>query len=77
MFRGWYEDKIVLWTLVLLLDDGEAAVREAVFKPLAAGAKETFEYDPASTAADRKGAAAKWKAWCEKTAGPLGAAAGK
>jgi poly(3-hydroxybutyrate) depolymerase len=71
MFLGWYEDKEVPWTLVLLLEDKEARVREAAFAALEAGAKDTFGYKPDLAAAERKAASAKWRSWCEKEAGPF------
>jgi hypothetical protein len=71
MFLGWYEDRDVPWTLVLLLDDREEKVREAAFAALQAGAKETFAYKPDLAAAERKAAAAKWRTWCEQQAGPF------
>ena len=69
MFLGWYEDKDVIWTLVLLLDDKQESVREAAFAALKKGAKETFGYSPDLAPKQRRAAAAKWVAWCEKQAG--------
>ncbi|HXX92146.1 MAG TPA: hypothetical protein VEN81_00840 [Planctomycetota bacterium] len=68
---GNFEDKLVVWTLVLLLDDDEQKVREAAFAPLEKGVKETFGYAPDQGAPERKAAVGKWKEWCEKKAGPL------
>jgi predicted esterase len=69
MFLGWYEDKDVLWTLVFLLGDKEASIRETAFAALEAGAKETFGYEPDLDPKERRAAATKWAAWCEKQAG--------
>lgn len=77
MSLGWYEDKDLPWTLVLLLEDKELKVREAAFAALEAGVKESFGYKPDLATAERKAAAAKWRAWCEKQAGPLKAPAAK
>jgi poly(3-hydroxybutyrate) depolymerase/HEAT repeat protein len=71
MFLGWYEDGDVPWTLVLLLDDREARVREAAFAILESGAKDAFGYKPELAAAERRAPLAKWRSWCEKEAGPF------
>ncbi|HXG61685.1 MAG TPA: hypothetical protein VNO22_09930 [Planctomycetota bacterium] len=71
MLLGNYEDRLVLWTLVLLLDDEELDVRRAAFAALEKGVKDTFEYRPDLPASERKTAVAKWKSWCEQKAGPL------
>ena len=67
---GNYEDRNVLWTLVLLLDDDELKVREAAFAALKDGVKDTFAYTPDAAPAQRKTAVASWKSWCEQKAGP-------
>jgi hypothetical protein len=68
---GNFEDKNVIWTLVLLLDDDDQKVREAAFAAIKEGSKDTFGYAPDAPAAQRKTAVASWKTWCEKKAGPL------
>jgi dienelactone hydrolase len=68
---GNYEDKNVLWTLVLLLDDDDLNVRTAAFAQLEKGVKSTFEYKPDMGTSERKACMAKWKSWCEQAAGPL------
>jgi poly(3-hydroxybutyrate) depolymerase len=68
---GNFEDKTVLWTLVLLLDDDDLNVRQAAFAQLEKGVKDTFGYAPDAPPAQRKTAVASWKAWCDKNAGPL------
>ncbi len=77
MLLGWCEDKNVVWSLVLLLDDPELKVREAAFAALAQGVKDTFGYKPDLTTAQRKAPLAKWKSWCEERAGPFKASAAK
>ena len=68
---GNFEDKTVVWTLVLLLDDDDLNVRQAAFAQLEKGVKDTFGYTPDAAPAQRKSAVASWKAWAEKNAGPL------
>jgi hypothetical protein len=68
---GNLEDKAVIWTLVLLLDDDDLKVREAAFAQLEKGVKDTFEYKPDLPTSERKKSMAKWKSWCEQQAGPL------
>jgi pimeloyl-ACP methyl ester carboxylesterase len=68
---GNFEDKGVVWTLVLLLDDDDLKVREAAFAQLEKGVKDTFAYSPDAPPAQRKTAVASWKSWCEQKAGPL------
>ena len=74
---GNFEDKNVVWTLVLLLDDDELKVREAAFATLKDGTKDTFGYTPDAAPAQRKTAVASWKSWCDQKAGPLNGPAGK
>jgi dienelactone hydrolase len=68
---GNYEDRTVLWTLVLLLDDDDLNVRQAAFAQLEKGVKSTFEYKPDLPTSERKTSVNKWKSWCEQQAGPL------
>ena len=75
---GNFEDRNVVWTLVLLLDDDDQKVRESAFLQLKDGSKDTFGYSPEAPAAQRKTAVTSWKAWCEQKAGPQnGGPAGK
>ena len=60
MLPGNFEDKNVVWALVLLLDDDELKVREAAFAALK-DVKETYDYKPDLPTAERKAAVAKWK----------------
>lgn len=69
---GNFEDKGVVWTIVLLLDDDEEKVRAAAFAQLDHRVKETFGYTPDLAGPERKAAVMKWKAWCEQKAGTLG-----
>jgi pimeloyl-ACP methyl ester carboxylesterase len=71
MLPGNFEDKLVVWTLVLLLDDDEAKVRETAFASMEKGVKDVYDYKPDMPAAERKASVAKWKQWCAKVAGPM------
>ena len=71
MLPGNFEDKLIVWTLVMLLDDDELKVREAAFASMKDGVKETYDYKPDLPTAERKASTAKWKNWCAKVAGPL------
>jgi len=74
---GNFEDKGVLWTIVLLLDDDDPKVRAAAFAQVEKGVKDTFGYSPELPAPERKVAVGKWKSWCEqKTAGSTAGVAG-
>jgi predicted esterase len=66
---GNFEDRNVVWTLVLLLDDDELKVREAAFAALEKGVKDTFGYSPDMPTAQRKTSVTSWKAWCTTRAG--------
>jgi predicted esterase len=76
---GNFEDKGVVWTIVLLLDDDDQKVRAAAFAQVEKGVKDTFGYSPDLPAPERKIAVGRWKSWCEqKTSGTgNGGAAGK
>ncbi|HEX7898526.1 MAG TPA: hypothetical protein VF950_12250 [Planctomycetota bacterium] len=74
MLPGNFEDKMVAWTIVPLLDDDELKVREAAFAALK-DVKETYGYAPDLPTAERKAAVAKWKNWATQKCGPLEQAA--
>ena len=77
-FLGNFEDKLMIWTLVLLLDDDELKVREAAFAQLEKNVKDTFEYKPDLPPTERKTAVGKWKSWIQTKIGPMeGPAAGR
>jgi len=75
MHGNFEDDKMILWSLVLLLDDEEAKVREAAFTQLEKGVKDAFEYKPDMDPAARKASVTKWKSWAQTKLGPLEAAA--
>jgi poly(3-hydroxybutyrate) depolymerase len=68
---GAFEDKMMIWTLVLLLDDDDEKVQEAAFAQLEKPAKQSFDYKPGLSAAERKAVVAKWKSWATDKCGPL------
>ena len=61
----------MIWTLVLLLDDDDEKVQEAAFAQLEKPAKQSFDYKPGLSAAERKAVVAKWKSWATDKCGPL------
>jgi predicted signal transduction protein with EAL and GGDEF domain len=71
MLPGNFEDKLIVWTLVMLLDDDELKVRETAFASMKDWVKETYDYKPDLPTAERKASVAKWKNWCAKVAGTL------
>jgi predicted esterase len=74
---GNFEDELPVWTLVRLLEDGNSAVRMAAFAALKDGTADTFGYNTEGAEDDRKAAAAKWREWCTKAAGPEPGAAAR
>ena len=68
---GAFEDKMLFWTIVLLLDDDDAKVQETALAQLEKAAKDNFDYKPGMSAAERKASVAKWKSWCSDKCGPL------
>ena len=69
-FLGGYQDKSAIWTLVLLLEDGEPKVREAAFAQVEKAVADTFQYKPDLPAKDLKAAALRWKTWASARCGP-------
>jgi pimeloyl-ACP methyl ester carboxylesterase len=69
MIPGNFEDKMVPWTLVLLLDDDELKVREAAFACFKGMMKDTFEYKPDGATTERKAAMTKWRSWVTQKCG--------
>jgi len=68
-FLGNFEDRALPWTLVLLLDDGDAKIRAAAIGVLEKGAHDRFGFDPAAAPAERKAAVESWKYWCRERVG--------
>jgi len=67
---GAFEDKTLLWAIVLLMDDDDAKIQETAFAQLEKSVKEHYDYKPGLSAAERKAAVAKWKSWCTEKCGP-------
>ena len=70
-FLGNFEDGPLIWALVLLLNDDNQQVREAAFAVLEKQVGDSFGYQPALPAAERKTTVEKWQAWCKEKCGPL------
>jgi hypothetical protein len=68
---GNFEDGLLIWPLVLLLDDDNPQLREAAFAALGPHVEDSFDYKPALGPAERKAAVEKWKAWCQAKCGPV------
>jgi predicted esterase len=66
---GNVEDGLPIWTLVRLLDDADPRVRGAAFATLRPTVADTFAYDPALGAAERKAAVEQWQRWCRDKCG--------
>lgn len=60
----------VLWTLVDLLDDEDAVVRQTAFVALEPAMTGGFGYQPGANKAGRAAAVEQWRAWVEKQSGP-------
>ncbi len=75
MIPGHFEDRMVAWTLVLLLEDDDLEVREAAFACFKGMMKDTFEYKPDGPTTERKAAMTKWRSWVTQKCGTLERAA--
>lgn len=60
----------VLWTLVDLLEDEDAAVRQGAFTGLEPAMTGGFGYQPGANKAARSAAVEQWRGWVEKQCGP-------
>lgn len=60
----------VLWTLVDLLDDDDATLRQGAFAALEPGVMGGFGYQPGANKAGRAAAVEQWRGWLEKMNGP-------
>ncbi len=75
-FLGSFEDKLAIWSLVLLLEDADQKTREVAFAQLEKLVPDTFGYKPDQPEKDRKAAALKWRSWTATKCGPLEKVAG-
>jgi predicted esterase len=66
---GNLEDKGVIWSLVLLLDDDEEKVRAEALAALAPAVADAFAYKADLPVAERRAAIEKWKTWCKEKCG--------
>jgi pimeloyl-ACP methyl ester carboxylesterase len=71
---GNFEDKAMIWALVQLLEDDDAAVRETALNCLKTAVKDGFDFKPEEPASQQRDALAKAKSWAAKTLGAPGAA---
>jgi predicted esterase len=60
----------VLWTLVDLLDDEDAVLRQSAFVALEPAMTGGFGYQPGANKAGRAAALDQWRGWVEKQCGP-------
>jgi hypothetical protein len=60
----------VLWTLVDLLDDEDAVLRQSAFLALEPAMTGGFGYQPGANQAMRAASVAQWRGWVEKQCGP-------
>jgi HEAT repeat protein len=67
---GNCEDGLLVWSLVLLLDDDHPRVREAAFATLAKQVPDTFAYKVDLTRPERLPVMEQWKQWCRAKCGP-------
>ncbi|MBI3855117.1 MAG: HEAT repeat domain-containing protein [Planctomycetes bacterium] len=67
---GTFYYKEVIWTLVGLLADRDAGLRQTAFQALQPVHADALGYQPGM--ADRTKALQRWTEWCEKTCGPKG-----
>jgi pimeloyl-ACP methyl ester carboxylesterase len=68
---GNFEDGLLIWSLVLLLDDDNPRVRETAFATLGKQVPDTFSYKVDLTRQERSAVMAKWKEWCQGKCGPV------
>jgi predicted esterase len=66
---GGFQEKKVIWTLVLLLDDPEGSLRALAFAVLKGVDPAGFEYAPGASKEKRAASLEKWTAWAKKVCG--------
>lgn len=67
---GNCEDGVLVWSLVLLLDDSNQRIREAALAMLEKHVPSTFGYKVELTGPQRSIAIEQWKQWCREKCGP-------
>jgi hypothetical protein len=68
---GNCEDGLLIWSLVLLLDDDNPRIRAAAFAALEKQVSDTFAYQTDFTRQERVAVMEKWKQWCRDKCGPV------
>jgi poly(3-hydroxybutyrate) depolymerase len=66
---GTFLDKTAIWTMVDLLDDEDAGVRQQAFAGLQVADGVGFDYRPDSSKVKRKASCDSWADWCKRTCG--------
>jgi hypothetical protein len=66
------EDKQMVWTLVFMLEDDDANVREVALACLKVAVKDGFDFKPQEPPSGQKDSIAKAKSWANKALGPFG-----
>lgn len=69
---GTFYYKDILRTLVTLLGDRDAGLRQAAFQGLLPAQADGFGYQPGATADQRAKSMQRWADWCEKVCGAKG-----
>jgi hypothetical protein len=66
---GSFLDKAAIWTMVDLLDDEDAGVRQQAFASLQVADGVGFDYHADGSKAKRKASCDCWTEWCRRTCG--------
>ncbi len=66
---GTFLDKAAIWTMVDLLDDEDAGVRQQAFAGLQVAEGVGFDYRSDGSKAKRKASCDSWAEWCKRTCG--------
>ncbi len=66
---GTFLDKVAIWTLVELLDDEDAGLRQLAYSALQVADGVGFDYRPDLTKAKRRTSCENWNEWCRKLCG--------
>lgn len=73
LLGNFKDDPVILWTLVLLLEDREIDVRKAAFSALKTAVEGGFGYQPELEKTELRDSVRKWKEWCaQKCGAPTG-----
>jgi hypothetical protein len=72
LLGNFADDITTFQALLALMDDDNQTLRGVAFAPLKVAVKDGLGYDPAVTAAERKGPLAKWADWFAERSKPPG-----